>query len=107
MKISQEMVDIYNTSVSKFDELHLLETAIARKDIEIQDLKRAVASLDKKVQEFTKYNIKGKMLELIELSCEDNEALRESWTDFLMMLKLAVPDIESSFKAITYGLTNL
>jgi transketolase len=52
------------------------------------------------LDKFVVYDIKGKMLQLIEKKCEEHESIRDQWTDLLMTLKLIYPDIEQEFKQI-------
>jgi hypothetical protein len=100
IKLSTSDVELYNESVQKFNDFHNHELEIARRDNEIITLTSTVTRLQKDLDKFVEYDIKGRMLELIEKKCEDHEGIRDQWTDLLMTLKLIYPDIEAEFKQI-------
>jgi enoyl reductase-like protein len=98
--ISAHDVDAYNESVRRLNEIHNHEFEIAKRDNVIADLNSTVKRLQTDLDKFVVYDIKGRMLELIEKKCEDHEGIRDQWTDLLMTLKLIYPDIEAEFKQI-------
>lgn len=94
--------EMYNESVRKFEELYNHDMEIAKREAEISELKSSVRILQRLVDDYGTYDAKGRMLELIEKKCAEHEGLMGQWTDFLMTLKLAYPDIETEFKQVTH-----
>jgi|SRR5476651_481234 len=100
IKLSADEIEHYNQSVKKFNDFHEHELEIAKRDNEISNLNYTVKRLQNNLDKFVEYDIKGRMLELIEKKCEEYDGIRDQWTDLLMTLKLIYPDIEAEFKQI-------